>query len=91
MKVNSLNLGNKKAVKSGESLWLFIPTSHRACPMKRGMSVYTYENEKGKANKLDEGNKKDQPNNYKTKTWVGYKVKGPRNIAGNQNRNKQKV
>ena len=51
---------------------------------------YTKENEKGKVNQLDVGNKKDQHNNYKTRTWVRYKVKRQQNIAGNQNRKKQK-
>ena len=30
--------------------------------------IYTKENEKGKVNQLDVGNKKDQHNNYKTRT-----------------------
>ena len=34
-----------------------------------GYLEYTKENEKGKVNQLDEGNKKDQ-HNYKTRTCV---------------------
>ena len=41
-------------------------------------------NEKGKVNQLDVGNKKDQHNNHKTRTWVSYKVERQQNIAGNQ-------
>ena len=48
------------------------------------------ENEKAKVNQLDVGKKKDQHNNYKTRTCVRYKVKRQQNIAGNQNRNNQK-
>ena len=53
-----------------------------------GYLEYTEENEKGKVNQLDVGNKKDQ-HNYKTRTCVSYKVKRQQNIVGNQNRNKQ--
>ena len=49
-----------------------------------GYFEYTKENEKGKVNQLDVGNKKDQHNSYKTTMWERYKVKRQQNITGIQ-------
>ena len=43
-----------------------------------GYLEYTKENEKGMVNQLDVRNKKDQHNNYKTRTWVYTKPKDNR-------------
>ena len=48
------------------------------------------ENEKGKVNQVDVGNKKDQHNMQK-QNMSKLQCQTQENIAGNQNRNKQRV